>query len=582
MYQVLFGDPWGFSIQDCEGLRSKVFSHPADAQSGAFAVPCALLGGMRCLDRDADKYGPRVWPVLKRYITFPIFYSQSLSMAPDPHFISKEQAVSALIQTDEDKKFLPQNPERTPFSSDKEIAVYKAILGGIPNIAFVVRPAGASLAGVLSQADGLVSLAYDSTGQLAAITKALKEPTILNEASSSTKGLGDFCGWLDSHQDSLRHLETQHKPLQRQASNYLINKQQVQTPLIAQTTPSETTLFTRMGLAIDQLEWERPDIRLLALAIDTYLMICYQMLVVVYARRARLAKGTPKWPRMQGDAYEEARVYRRVLDQKIKWWIGKLEALKKLRIDQVSKIEVVEPMQLMIPDARILPSTSKECQRKHWKKHKSECKLFANLITKLSPESDRRQRVVKAWFNHNAWVLTDILQDALLPHPRVSSTAAASFTSHIMVFRVAEEPKGSRSGKIAIQKAFLTPLAMLRNRFANSADYERSMQDDRDLAADLEAKEGCQFHLLYLLIRCEDPDENHLLNEIVRVPIPQVLVDRARYTYLDESWQERLRQHFHLSDNTPLADSDDEYDELAEIRSGTPWDGLSVVFFLPC
>ncbi|KAG9045952.1 hypothetical protein FS837_005352 [Tulasnella sp. UAMH 9824] len=114
-----------------------------------------------------------------------------------------------------------------------------------------------------------------------------------------------------------------------------------------------------MGRTIDQLEWERPDIRLLALAIDTYLMICYQMLVVVYVRRARLAKGTPKWPQMQGDAYEETRVYRRVLDQKVKWWTEKLEALKKWRTDQVSKIEMVEPMQLMIPDAPILPSSLK-------------------------------------------------------------------------------------------------------------------------------------------------------------------------------------------------------------------------------
>lgn len=206
---------------------------------------------------------------------------------------------------------------------------------------------------------------------------------------------------------------------------------------------------------------------------------------------------------------------------------------------------------------------------------------MANLITKLSPESDRRQRAVKAWFNHNGSVLTDILQDALLPHPGALTTAA-SFTTHIMVFRVAEEPKGSRSGNIVIQKAFLTPLAGLRDAFVNSADYERSMQDDRNLAADLEAKAGCQFHLLYLLIRCEDPDENHLLNEIVRVPMPQVMVDRSRYTYLDESWQERLRQHFHLSEDAPLADPDDDYDELAEIRSGTPRDGLSAVFFLPC
>ncbi|KAG8924508.1 hypothetical protein FRC00_005046 [Tulasnella sp. 408] len=261
-------------------------------------------------------------------------------MATDPQIISKEQA------TDEDMKFLPQNPERTLISSDKEIAVYKAILGGIPNIAFVGRPAGASLAGVLSQTDGLVSLAYDSTGQLAAITKALKESTILNKASSSTKGLGDFCAWLDSYQDGLRHLETQPRGLE-----LFYHKEQVQTPLIAQTTPNGTTFFTRMGLAIDQLEWERPDIRLLALAIDTYLMICYQMLTCL------LANGTPKWPQMQADAYEEARVYRRVLDQKIKWWIEKLEALKKWRIDQVSKIEVVEPMQLMTPDAPILPST---------------------------------------------------------------------------------------------------------------------------------------------------------------------------------------------------------------------------------
>ncbi|KAG9045951.1 hypothetical protein FS837_005351 [Tulasnella sp. UAMH 9824] len=197
---------------------------------------------------------------------------------------------------------------------------------------------------------------------------------------------------------------------------------------------------------------------------------------------------------------------------------------------------------------------------------------MANLITKLSPESDRRQRAVKAWFNHNASVLTDILQDALLPHPSASLTTAASFTTHIMVFRVAEEPKGSRSGNIAIQKAFLTPIAGLRNAFVNSADYELSMQDDKNLAADLEVKAGCQFHILYLLIRCEDPDENHLLNEIVRVPIPQAMVDQSRYTYLDVSWQEKLRQHFHLSEDTPIADSDDEYDELAEIRSGTPRD----------
>ncbi|KAG8924507.1 hypothetical protein FRC00_005045 [Tulasnella sp. 408] len=145
-----------------------------------------------------------------------------------------------------------------------------------------------------------------------------------------------------------------------------------------------------------------------------------------------------------------------------------------------------------------------------------------------------------------------------------------------MVFRVAEEPKGSRSGNIAIKKAFLTPLARLRDAFVNYADYELSMQDDRNLAADLEAKAGCQFHFLYLLIRCEDPDENHLLNEIVRIPIPQAMVDRARYTYLDEPWQGRLRQTFHLSDDTPLADSDDEYGELAEIRSGTPRDVLTL------
>ncbi|KAG9045953.1 hypothetical protein FS837_005353 [Tulasnella sp. UAMH 9824] len=129
----------------------------------------------------------------------PFFYFESLSMALNPQFISKEQA------TDEDKKFLPDNHGRTPVSSDTEIAVYKSILGAIPSIAFVVQPPGASLVGVLSQADGLLSLAHDSTGQLAVITKALKDSNLLNEASGSMKGLGDFCDWLDSHQDSLRH-----------------------------------------------------------------------------------------------------------------------------------------------------------------------------------------------------------------------------------------------------------------------------------------------------------------------------------------------------------------------------------------
>lgn len=83
------------------------------------------------------------------------------------------------------------------------------------------------------------------------------------------------------------------------------------------------------------------------------------MLVVVYARRARLARGAPKWPQMQGDAYAETRVYMRVLDQKIKRWTEKLEALKKWRIDRVSKIETVEPAQPMIPSAPALPSSSR-------------------------------------------------------------------------------------------------------------------------------------------------------------------------------------------------------------------------------
>ncbi|KAG8973409.1 hypothetical protein FRC05_008800 [Tulasnella sp. 425] len=119
-----------------------------------------------------------------------------------------------------------------------------------------------------------------------------------------------------------------------------------------------------------------------------------------------------------------------------------------------------------------------------------------------------------------------------------------------MVIRVAEIPKGSRSGKLAIQSACLSSLSNLRRTFLNPADYEPSMQDDRNLAAVLEAKVGCKFHILYLLIKCEDPDENHLLNEIVRAPISQTIVDRPKRAYLTESWENRLTEHFQISDDT--------------------------------
>ncbi|KIO29729.1 hypothetical protein M407DRAFT_163441 [Tulasnella calospora MUT 4182] len=142
----------------------------------------------------------------------------------------------------------------------------------------------------------------------------------------------------------------------------------------------------------------------------------------------------------------------------------------------------------------------------------------------------------------------------------------------MMVVHVAEEPKGSRSGNLTIQKAFLSPLARLRDAFGTSADYAASMKDDRNLVTEMETRAGCKFYLLYLLIRCEDPDEAHLLNEIVRIPIPQNIVDRSRHTYLEESWQERLKQHFQIPDDTPFADLDDQDDDFAGIRSGIPRD----------
>lgn len=199
---------------------------------------------------------------------------------------------------------------------------------------------------------------------------------------------------------------------------------------------------------------------------------------------------------------------------------------------------------------------SKECQRKHWKQHKSECKFWGNLTESLSPELDRRQRALKAWFNQQGLVLTEILQDALLPHQNTQPTITPLYTTHMMVVRVAEVPKGSRSGKFAIQNAWLSSLSNLRHAFRNPADYEPSMQDDRNYAAEWEAKLGGKFDLVYLLIRCDDPDENQFLNEIVRVPLPEFMVEQSKHKYLTETWETRLKQHFQISDDTPFVSED--------------------------
>lgn len=183
--------------------------------------------------------------------------------------------------------------------------------------------------------------------------------------------------------------------------------------------------------------------------------------------------------------------------------------------------------------------------------------MLENWVQSLSPESDRRQRAVKLWFNQNREALTDILRDALLPHRNTETTTTPLYTTHMMVIRVAEIPKSSRSGKLAIQSACLSSLSNLRQTFVNPADYEPSMQDDRNRAAGLEAKVGCKFHILYLLIKCEDPDENHLLSEIVRAPIPQTVVDLSRRVYLTQSWESRLKQHFQISDDTPFVSEGD-------------------------
>lgn len=152
--------------------------------------------------------------------------------------------------------------------------------------------------------------------------------------------------------------------------------------------------------------------------------------------------------------------------------------------------------------------------------------------------------------------------------------AAPLLPTHILVVQVAEEPKGSRSGNLAIRKAYLTPLADLRIAFGTSEDYALSMQADDKMATEWETRMGCKFHLLYLLIRCEDPDETHFVNEIVPHPISQHTVDRSRYTYPNGSWQERLREHFHLFDDTPFTRPDDlEHNNLAKTRSQSQRDG---------
>ncbi|KAG8913836.1 hypothetical protein FRC00_001482 [Tulasnella sp. 408] len=262
-------------------------------------------------------------------------------MSFDPPLRSRDQA------TNEDKEFLRE--DASPFSSDGEIAVCKAILSGVKDIALIVEPEGAILASVLSLADGLLSMAEDSSDQTAAITKALKESDLEKAVSSGTKGLTDFCEWLHSNQADLKGLETKHKVTQGEIVNVSDDsddwlKEHIQAELISQTNPNGTTLFTRMGLDVQDLNWDQPNIRVLCLTMDTYLFIVFHMLVVVYARRAHLAlraKDTKQWREMQQDAFKQTQVFSSTLESKIKWWTEKLEKLKQWRIDQVSKVESI-------------------------------------------------------------------------------------------------------------------------------------------------------------------------------------------------------------------------------------------------
>lgn len=134
---------------------------------------------------------------------------------------------------------------------------------------------------------------------------------------------------------------------------------EIEPELRRHTTSGKDTLLGRLGLSIEKLEWDRPDVRALCLTMDTYLFLCYHLLVIVLVRRARLAaqrKDTANWREYSKSAVLETGVYKDTLNGRIDWWNTQRSKLIKWRNDQVQPTEsIVSAAASEVPEVSSFP-----------------------------------------------------------------------------------------------------------------------------------------------------------------------------------------------------------------------------------